>query len=97
MLAALHAGCGIYHWGDRDIGGLRIFTRLGEAYSCHRLQPHLMDEPIPEGSDFSDTDRQWLLRYQKVQGGSAELASRWLDAGLGPMEQEAVDPRGPAD
>jgi len=92
--SALDGACPVYHWGDRDIGGLRIFARLSEAFTQHRLQPHLMDQANPRATAFSDSERQWLQRYQQ-QGAAAGLAQHWLDADLGSLEQEALDPRSP--
>lgn len=39
--------CPCYHWGDRDLGGLRILARITEACDRHPVLPHLMAVPDP--------------------------------------------------
>ena len=92
--AVLATDCGCFHWGDRDLGGLRIYSKLAEAFSCHRLRSHRMKvpNPNPQGAEFSADDLRWLLYYRQQPGVVAALAGVWLDAGLGMMEQEAMDP-----
>nr|WP_242470757.1 Wadjet anti-phage system protein JetD domain-containing protein [Thiocystis violacea] len=91
----LPAHCPFLHWGDRDIGGLRIFAQLSAALRAHVLQPHLMDEPMDGGEEFNATERRALETLAARPDPAGNLARRWLDAGLGPLEQEQLDPVAP--
>lgn len=50
----LPADCPFYHWGDRDLEGLRIYARILAACPGHVVQPHLMAGP-PEGVSSEET------------------------------------------
>lgn len=89
---ALPAHCPFFHWGDRDIGGLRIFAHLAAALSRHGLQPHRMDEPGDDGTGFTAPERRTLEALAARADPTGTLARRWLDANLGPLEQEWLDP-----
>ena len=89
---ALPAHCPFFHWGDRDIGGLRIFAQLAGALSRHGLQPHRMDEPGDDGTGFTASERRTLEALAARPDPTGTLARRWLDANLGPLEQEWLDP-----
>jgi len=91
---ALPPACPVLHWGDRDIGGLRIFGKLAGAWSIHGLCPHLMNEP-GGGAVFSADQRRRLHVCRDVEGVVGELARHWLESDLGPLEQEGIDPRSP--
>lgn len=87
--------CVFFHWGDRDIGGLRILSKVADALSGHSLNPHLMEERRVEEAIFSDSDRRQLERYAASSGLEGKVSSSWLKGNLGPMEQELTDPRCP--
>ena len=87
--------CTFFHWGDRDIGGLRIFSKVAELLSTHSLNPHLMDTRREEERVFSDPDKRLLERCASNKGVEGGVARCWLKNNLGPMEQEATDPQPP--
>lgn len=91
----LPARCRFLHWGDRDVGGLRIFAQLAAAVTAHDVQPHLMDVPGSNSDGFSESDRRTLEDYAFRSDRFCSLARRWLDVGLGPLEQESLDPAAP--
>lgn len=92
---ALPADCPVRHWGDRDLGGLRIFAKLIEGWPGRELRPHLMNQP---GGDkpFEAQQLKTLERYRQTGGAAGRLAGEWLDDGLGMMEQEGIGPVGPS-
>lgn len=92
-----------FHWGDRDVGGVRIFQRLESCLDNHRpLRPHRMDEPGPAWA----TEREWTKEEAREVGriaeeayfdGTADLAEQWLEKGLGKLEQENQEPIPPRE
>lgn len=92
MDRVLPAECPFLHWGDRDVGGLRIFAQLAGALTLHALKPHLMDVSIAGNSEFSAKERRTLKALAVRSDASGNLARHWLEAGLGPREQEQLDP-----
>jgi hypothetical protein len=91
----LPLACPFWHWGDRDIGGLRILAKLSTSLSVHSVQPHLMEHRRQAESPFTKSDQQKLGRYAGETGSAGRLASTWLDMQAGPMEQETLDPQAP--
>jgi len=91
----LPSDCSFFHWGDRDIGGLRIYSKLDDALSNHPIHPHLMMETQVGESTFSNKDRYQLELYAEQSGPAGALARLWLDICVGPMEQELIDPGSP--
>lgn len=87
--------CPFFHWGDRDVGGLRIFARIAAALSGHRLHPHLMEERIEGEIAFTIEECRQLQRLIGNADLAAVMASGWLERGLGKMEQELMDPQPP--
>ena len=55
----LPADCPFYHWGDRDPGGLRIYTKVVAACPNHGVRPHLMaiTNSGPEAGTKRSADR----------------------------------------
>jgi hypothetical protein len=91
----LPANCPFYHWGDRDIGGLRIYAKILMACRTRRVSPHLMSAPGPDPRGWAETDRRSLEQAVSLGGAPGRLASEWVARGLGPLEQEALDPMSP--
>jgi hypothetical protein len=87
--------CPFFHWGDRDVGGLRIFARLEFALSNHRLHPHLMAEMVAGEIAFTVEELRQLERLKGDTDTTALMARSWLEKELGKMEQEMTDPRRP--
>jgi hypothetical protein len=91
----LPADCPFSHWGDRDPGGLRIYAKVAAACPTHGVRPHLMAVPSSGPSGWTQDERR-ALEQAIAQGGAAgRLAAEWIDQGLGPLEQEALDPMSP--
>ncbi len=86
--------CPCYHWGDRDVGGIRIFSHIEKSLSKHDLRPHLMNEPSNERV-FTSKERKVLEDNANKQGETGVLARYWLEHDRGPMEQEGLDPVAP--
>jgi hypothetical protein len=85
------------HWGDVDVGGLRIYARLAAALTRRALRAHLMDPPGSAGAGraFTADERRRLQRMAQGAGPGADLARAWLAAGAGAREQEALEPCSP--
>ncbi|MFA9461006.1 Wadjet anti-phage system protein JetD domain-containing protein [Thiohalorhabdus methylotrophus] len=85
-----------YHWGDRDVGGLRILRRLEQVLRGHSLQPHLMESGGTEGEPF--LCQEWKA-LQGLAGAeepaTASLAYEWLRDGVSKREQEVQAPASP--
>lgn len=86
---ALGSDCPCFHWGDRDVGGLRIFAHIASAFEGHTVQPHLMAIPMPQEQCFGAEE---LEKLASGKGPVGLLAKNWVEQKLGPMEQEALDP-----
>lgn len=71
------------------------FRAVAAACPRRRLRPHLMDETGSESRGFSDAELRALRRIAALRGPAAIVAQHWLDAELGRLEQEAVDPVAP--
>jgi len=71
------------------------FRAVAAACPRRRLQPHLIDETASESQGFSDAELRALRRIAALRGPAAIVAQHWLDAELGRLEQEAVDPVAP--
>lgn len=85
-----------FHWGDRDLGGWRIFECIQKALVRHPLSPHMMTVRTPDAEPFTSEDRKALIKYSEISTGKArELARAWLERDLGYMEQELLDPVSP--
>ena len=96
--AGLGSGVSFFHWGDLDVGGLRIFARIATILSQHSLRPHLMgpqDAAETGGRAFSSADRRQLERIGERSDPAGELARHWLTSGAAPREQEAQEPASP--
>lgn len=98
--AARLAGAPTYHWGDIDLGGLRIFIHLERALSAAamNLQPHLMTEALLRATGLPARRRAWIQAVNPDENSSIHplwqaLAS--ADLGLD-LEQEAVAPERPS-
>jgi hypothetical protein len=94
--ATLPAHCPFFHWGDRDPSGLLILGAVAAACRRHRVQPHLMNRPAEDSAPFTSDEDRRLRRIAGRDDAVAMLARRWLEADLGRLEQEAVDPEAPA-
>ncbi len=92
----LPGSCPFYHWGDRDVGGLRIYAKVLAACPAHTVQPHLMAAPDPGQGGWTDEERRSLGQLISKGGPAGRLAQEWIARGQGPLEQEAVDPVSPA-
>lgn len=90
--AALESDCPCFHWGDRDVGGLRIFAHIASAFDGHTVQPHLMTIPMPHEQCFGAKEHTAITKVASEDGPARILAESWVERGLGPMEQEALDP-----
>ncbi len=93
--AKLGANCQCFHWGDRDIGGIRIFNHISTAFEKHLLKPHLMSASCTSERKFSLGERTVLQKYMDKRGETGKLAKYWIENMLEPMEQELLDPQPP--
>ncbi|MGE5155594.1 MAG: Wadjet anti-phage system protein JetD domain-containing protein [Bdellovibrio bacteriovorus] len=93
----LPTDCPFYHWGDRDPGGLRIYAKVNSACPAHGLSPHLMTVPDPGPSGWTRDQRRALEQVIARGGTAGRLAEAWIAQGLGPQEQEGLDPKAPGE
>jgi len=94
----LGSGVPFFHWGDVDLGGLRIFARIAATLTHQTLRPHLMgpqDATEAGGRSFSGADRRQLERIAERGGPAGDLARDWLASGATPREQESQEPASP--
>ncbi len=104
LKAIVHAACladaPTYHWGDIDLGGLRIFIHLERALSAAtvKLQPHLMTEPLLRATGLPARRRSWVRAVTPAEdSGIHPLWQALVSADLGlDLEQEAIAPERPA-
>ena len=100
FLQTVRAACpelAFYHWGDLDVGGLRILAHLRKQLG--RVAPLAMDVSTFEvfrtqGQALSAAERSSLLQLRSVPllADCSDLIDCLLTAGL-KLEQEAVDPQ----
>ncbi|MFC0220168.1 Wadjet anti-phage system protein JetD domain-containing protein [Pseudochelatococcus lubricantis] len=92
--------CPVFHWGDLDRGGLRIFTHLERALRGvgRDLWPHLMNSDVLAAYGTASTHS--VGQPPAVASGSA-IEDLWrLMAEADPelnLEQEALDPVSPVN
>lgn len=88
-----------YHWGDIDLGGLRIFLHLERALAAvgQHLLPHLMSAALLESHGTASSRRGWIRSVQVPARSALEQLCRQIgDAQLDlELEQEAVAPAVP--
>ncbi len=87
--------CQCFHWGDRDIGGIRIFSHIESVFSKHAIHPHLMMVGQSNDRKFNEKERRLLENYAGKKCAAGSMAEYWLDNDLSPMEQEMLDPKTP--
>jgi hypothetical protein len=95
---ALGPGIPFFHWGDVDVGGLRLFARIAATLVHHSVRPHLMGPPYGgdfHGRSFSSTDKRRIERVAGRTDPTGDLARQWLVSNTGPWEQEEQDPESP--
>jgi len=89
-----------YHWGDIDLGGLRIFNHLERALRAVdvRLKPHLMSHELLCRFGVTSRRRNWISALKlPADTGLALLAESLLQEPLDlELEQEAVAPTQPS-
>lgn len=85
----------VFHWGDVDPGGLRIFRFLEQSLPRKPL-PHLMDRQLVEAHGRPADREPALGPLARTDSAVADLAA-WLAEGEDVMhlEQEALDPSSP--
>jgi hypothetical protein len=85
----------LFHWGDIDPGGLRIFRFLEESLPRRPL-PHLMECALAETHGKPAPRDPTLAQLSRSDSTLAELA-RWLAEGtqIRHLEQEALQPQSP--
>ncbi|WP_445219871.1 Wadjet anti-phage system protein JetD domain-containing protein [Bradyrhizobium sp. Pa8] len=96
VLTSLPADVPFLHWGDVDVGGVRIFRYLEENLP-RGPRPHLMTKPLAEKSGQPADADPSLASIAKSDSAIRDLAG-WLSFGsnVHHLEQEALDPAPPA-
>jgi hypothetical protein len=87
------SGAPIYHWGDLDGGGVRIFCQLERALAGRGLvlRPHLMDSALLQEHGVS---REKQMRPADTPSPDSAMVKLWdalLETGLA-LEQESLAP-----
>jgi Uncharacterized protein conserved in bacteria C-term(DUF2220) len=96
VLRALPMDVPFFHWGDIDVGGLRIFRYLEENLP-RGPQPHQMTKELAYSyGQPADPDAS-LASIAKSSSSVSHLA-QWLAFGpeVRHLEQEALEPKSPA-
>jgi hypothetical protein len=98
IVALAEHGCApVFHWGDLDAGGLRIFMHIERALRGRALglQPHLMDIDLLRTRGEQPGKGRLRMSPGGAQGSVVEaLWDAMAQAGLA-LEQEAVAPTPP--
>ena len=87
--------CPCFHWGDRDIGGIRIFSHVEKSLPAHRVLPHLMLDENQNDRQFEAAAVKQLEKYATQNTETGVMAKSWIVNKLGPVEQEISDPISP--
>jgi hypothetical protein len=95
MRLAKHACAPIYHWGDMDGGGVRIFRYIEQHLASIgvNLQPHMMNADLLRQAG-SKAQRENRTVGDMTGSAIAELASLIEQTGMR-HEQEEFDPQSP--
>ena len=91
----LQQKCLCFHWGDIDIGGIRIFSHVEKSLPHHRVLPHLMSKQHDNNRKFDDLAIRQLRVYSQQNTETGALARYWIENKLNPLEQEILDPNSP--
>ncbi len=86
----------LFHWGDLDAGGVRIFRHLEDAFARHKLvlKPHLMEpQRLREDGEPARSERRLSLGACPASTIS-ELWDAIAETGLA-LEQETLAPASP--
>jgi Uncharacterized protein conserved in bacteria C-term(DUF2220) len=90
----------IFHWGDIDPGGLRIFVHVEQALRQRgmSLRPHLMNSELLRS--HGRVEDRTARRLQAGKAQTSALAQLWdamaNDPDPSELEQEALEPQTPA-
>lgn len=85
---------GVWHWGDIDPGGVRIFALLEEALPG--LKPHLMDPELAM-TRGREADGEPALAVLGASSSAIAPVAQFLTADrTWTLEQESLDPQRPA-
>jgi hypothetical protein len=89
-----------YHWGDIDVGGLKIFRKLEEVLVTHVLLPHQMSVKIllKHGKETENQSSHSLKKLATSHSQVSALARSIMEMPVQMMlEQEILDPVSPFD
>jgi hypothetical protein len=91
------SGAPIYHWGDLDGGGVRIFCQLERALAGRGLVlvPHLMDSALLQEHGVAREKQMRPADSPLPDSAMAKLWDALLETGLA-LEQESLAPCRPA-
>lgn len=87
-----------YHWGDIDVGGLKIFRKVEKLLTTHVLEPHLMTyEILQRNGKNAKSQRSNSLKMiassdSRVSGLARSIIKMSVSMTL---EQEILDPVAP--
>jgi hypothetical protein len=81
----------LFHWGDIDVGGIRIFCNLEERLG-RRITPHLMTIELAVSNGKLKEPVPGLARIAGSDSGIANVAGYLADGEPRHLEQEAVSP-----
>ncbi len=81
----------IFHWGDIDVGGIRIFRNIEERLQ-RPIQPHLMDRSKAETYGIRAKRAKGLESIATSESGASDLALFLSGEDPFHLEQENVSP-----
>lgn len=95
LLASLHRGAGIWHWGDIDGGGFRIADRIA-SICCEEnrhLKLHMMGSDTPDNPDairheMSNSEVNQIVKICEKHDWAAEI--EWVTRNRLAVEQESL-------
>lgn len=97
-VAVMSRGLPVYHWGDTDVGGLRILAKLQERVRDHGVivLPHMMSSfPSDVGEPFSQSELKAIQKMEYINHGANQLIEAITSGVVRKGEQEFLDPSPP--
>ncbi|WP_162815058.1 Wadjet anti-phage system protein JetD domain-containing protein [Erythrobacter aureus] len=91
-LAQIAPDATIHHWGDIDVGGIRIFRNIEQRIG-RPVRPHLMNRDLAEQLGKPKEPKPALARIAGDNSGVADLADYLSKGQPKHLEQEIVSPQ----
>jgi hypothetical protein len=81
----------LWHWGDIDVGGIRIMRNIEERLGII-ARPHLMDPAFAIQFGNKQPGNMSVRKIAEANSGASDLAAFLSEKSTYHLEQELVDP-----